>query len=79
MSERLTWILKTDFLRKELWAPYHIKNDIDYYDDLCEKYNYSRGEKEKRALEALSEIDMLMKTTSLSPWTYLESFLLQVS
>lgn len=39
MSERLTWILKKDFLGKELWAPYHIKNDIDYYDDLCKKYN----------------------------------------
>ena len=47
--------------------------------NLCEKYNYRRGEKEKRALEALSRVDMLMKTTSLSPWTYLESFLLQVS
>ena len=47
--------------------------------NLCEKYNYRRGEREKRALEALSEIDMLMKTTSLSPWTFLESFLMQVS
>lgn len=39
MNERLTWILKKDFLDRELWAPYHIKNDIDYYDDLCKKYN----------------------------------------
>ena len=38
MSEKLRWILKPDFLDKELWAPYHINRDIDYYDDLCKKY-----------------------------------------
>lgn len=46
---------------------------------LCQKYNYSYGVKEKRALKALSELDMQMKTTSLSPWTLLESFLLELS
>lgn len=37
--KRLTWISKADFLDRELWAPYHIKSDIEYYDDLCKKYN----------------------------------------
>ena len=39
MSERLPWINNEDFFRRELWAPYHVKNDIDYYDDLCKKYD----------------------------------------
>lgn len=39
MSEKLRWILKKDFLDNALWAPYHISRDIDYYDDLCKKYN----------------------------------------
>lgn len=46
---------------------------------LCQKYNYSHGAKEKRALVALSELDMQMKTTSMRPWTLLESFLLELS
>ena len=46
---------------------------------LCQKYNYGHGEKEKRALVALSELDMQLKTTSISPWLLVESFLLELS
>lgn len=43
--------------------------------------NFKRygGAKEKRALKELSRLDINMKTTSLSPWTLLRAFLLQVS
>lgn len=39
MSEKLHWTLNEVFLEKELWAPYHIQKDIEYYDDLSKKYN----------------------------------------
>ncbi|MBQ9016788.1 hypothetical protein IJ103_00890 [Candidatus Saccharibacteria bacterium] len=47
---------------------------------LCTKYQYTRGAKEKQALLELAELDKLMKTTSsISPWTLVESFLLRLS
>ncbi|MBQ9029669.1 hypothetical protein IJ114_02795 [Candidatus Saccharibacteria bacterium] len=46
---------------------------------LCTLYNYRMGSKEKRALVALSELDMAMKTTTISPWSLIESYLLQLS
>lgn len=39
MGKILSWVSKSDFLEKNLWAPYSVKKDIDYYDDLCKKYN----------------------------------------
>ena len=37
------------------------------------------GAKEKRALGKLSELDMLMKTTSIEPWVLVKGFLTQLS
>ena len=34
---KLTWILN-GFINKELYAPYNVKRDIDYYKNLSEKY-----------------------------------------
>ena len=42
-------------------------------------YTKNQGRKEKRVLEELSKLDILMKTTSSQPWLLIESFLLQVS
>lgn len=43
------------------------------------KYDYHQGAKEKRVLEALSQLDIQMKSTTISPWQLLQAFLLQVS
>lgn len=37
MGEKLNWINNEIFMDEKLWAPYHIKNDIEYYDDLKSK------------------------------------------
>lgn len=42
-------------------------------------YNNKQGTKEKRALKELSKLDLDLKTTSLSPWLLIESFLLRLS
>ena len=42
-------------------------------------YEKHQGRKEKRVLEALSDLDMKMKTTSLQPSLLLQAFLLRVS
>ncbi len=42
-------------------------------------YNQKQGIKEKRALKELSKLDLAMKSTSLSPWLLVESFLLRLS
>ena len=42
-------------------------------------FGMRQGSKEKRVLQELSRIDMLMKTTSTQPWLLLKSFLLRVS
>ncbi len=42
-------------------------------------YAYHQGTKEKRALKELSKIDLKIKSTPLSPWLLIESFLLQLS
>lgn len=39
MKETLNWIHNEQFLDKITWAPFVISKDIDYYDDLCNKYN----------------------------------------
>lgn len=38
-----------------------------------------QGTKEKRVLTELSKLDLAMKSTSLSPWTLLSSFLLRLA
>lgn len=38
-KERLTWI-KDNFIAKELYAPFIIEKDIDYYDDLSQKLKF---------------------------------------
>ncbi|MBQ2660422.1 hypothetical protein IJF86_03350 [Candidatus Saccharibacteria bacterium] len=43
------------------------------------KFEWRSGKKEKRVLSELSKLDMQMKSTQLSPWTLVKSFLLQVS
>lgn len=43
------------------------------------KFEWQQGRKEKRVLQELSRLDILMKTTSISPWSLLKGFLLQVS
>ncbi len=42
-------------------------------------YSNKQGTKEKRALKELSKLDLELKTTSLSPWLLIESFLLRLS
>lgn len=34
----LGWITKADFMNSDLWAPFKLDSDIEYYDDLCKKY-----------------------------------------
>lgn len=46
---------------------------------LCEKYKYSRSEKDKRALEELAQLDMLTKTSKIDPWRLVEGFLVRLS
>lgn len=47
MCNKLFWI-KEGFIDKELYAPFVIEHDSDYYNDLCKKYNLIK----KRAREA---------------------------
>ena len=42
-------------------------------------YDSRQGNKEKRALRELSELDLKLKTTSFQPWLLIESFLLRLS
>jgi DNA polymerase III delta subunit len=42
-------------------------------------YSAKQGTKEKRVLEELSKLDLLMKSSSIQPFSLLKSFLLQVS
>ena len=42
-------------------------------------YSAKQGIKEKRVLEELSKLDLLMKSSSMQPFSLLKSFLLQVS
>ena len=42
-------------------------------------YDSKQGNKEKRALRELSELDLKLKTTSFQPWLLIESFLLRLS
>ena len=42
-------------------------------------YTYHQGIKEKRALKELSKTDLKIKSTPLSPWLLIESFLLLLS
>ena len=46
---------------------------------LCERYKYSRGEKDKQALLELAELDMLTKTSAMDPWRLVEGFLIRLS
>ncbi len=43
----MNWMINEDFFDRELWAPFHIEKDIEYYDDLCKKYNllYNKAKK----------------------------------
>ena len=43
------------------------------------KLEYQAGNREKRLLKALAELDIQMKTTSVEPWLLLKSFLLRIS
>lgn len=43
------------------------------------KFSYRNGSKEKRVLKELSKLDINMKSTQLSPWLLLKSFLLELS
>ena len=42
-------------------------------------FTYQQGTREKRVLEELSRLDMLMKTTTMEPWLIIESFLVRLS
>lgn len=46
---------------------------------LCERYKYSRKEKDKRALLELARLDMLTKTSKIDPWRLIEGFLVRLS
>ena len=37
MAERLNW-LDNNFIDRDLYAPFIVKSDVDYYDDLCKRY-----------------------------------------
>ncbi len=54
MDGKVEWILKFDFGDKKLWAPYHIKNDLDYFDDLRQKYNILYMDAQKAGADATS-------------------------
>lgn len=41
--ERLTWV-KNDFICKELYAPFVVKKDIDYYSDLKSEYRLLKNQ-----------------------------------
>lgn len=43
------------------------------------KLEYRAGNREKRLLKELAELDVQMKTTSVEPWLLVKSFLLRVS
>ena len=43
------------------------------------KFDYFQGRKEKRVLKELSKLDMLMKSTSIEPWTLVKLSLLKFS
>ncbi len=43
------------------------------------KYGLSAGEKEKRVLVELSQLDMQMKSVNIEPWALISSFLLRLS
>ena len=43
------------------------------------KFERRPGQRERRLLKALSELDIQMKTTSVEPWTLVKSFLLRLS
>ena len=43
------------------------------------KFDNRAGNREKRLLKELAELDIQMKTTSVEPWLLLKSFLLRVS
>ena len=43
------------------------------------EFEKKQGSKEKRVLEELSKLDLDMKSTSLSPWLLLRSFLLRLA
>ena len=61
MSERLTWIEKR-FIDKELYAPFVVEKDIDYYSDLQKRYKLLI----KRAIECEADdesVDILNKYT----------------
>lgn len=42
-------------------------------------YNLRQGNKEKRVLKELSQLDLNLKSTSLEPWLLIQSFLLRLS
>ena len=42
-------------------------------------YNYNPGKKEKKALKELSKLDVKLKSSKLSSWLLIESFLLEFS
>ena len=59
MGKKLFWQNDELFFDKELWAPFHVENDIDYYKDLCKKYNlfYKNAEKIGADSESLRIIE----------------------
>ena len=44
-----------------------------------DNFKHHQGPKEKRVLHALSDLDLKLKTCSISPWLLLRSFLLELS
>lgn len=46
---------------------------------VTDNYAKKQGEKEKRVLKTLSDLDIKMKTTATEPWLLVKIFLLQVS
>lgn len=59
---RLTWLIK-DFICKELYAPFIIENDNDYYDDLRNKFNIVLNQAKKAKADSKS-IDIIQKYKS---------------
>ncbi len=46
---------------------------------LCERYKYSRKEKDKQAILELAQLDMLTKKSTIDPWRLIEGFLIRLS
>lgn len=66
----------------ELLSEYEDENDPYMFvgllvSKLSDKYERTKGKREKQALLELSELDMLMKTSKIDPWALVKGFIMR--